>query len=212
MGPASVAVQRVVPGDPDSILRRLEHYLTTQEYLQLRRMQPGQALYEPAEDVFSKVARGFTRSNTRFQLAKASRVGVTALPAEGGRARLRIELDLERARHDAFVGGGAGGTAVGFGVGAGLGSIGAFGALALSSGDPVAAVVGGVLLGLAGLGASIAGGIRIARKRFARSLEDAHAEVEGLLDRVQAGERLERPPSPFLRRLRDKFSGIPPLG
>ncbi len=210
MGAATVVAQRIVPGDPEALLRRVDQYLTTHEFLQRRRMQPGQALFEPADDVFSKVVRGFTRSGNRFQLAKASRVGVLALPAEDGRARLRLELDLERVRQDTFVAGGVLGTTGGVFAGTGIGAIGAFAGLALLG--PVGAAVGGALLGIGGLVGTIALSMRIARRKFGRTLAEAHAEVDGFLDKVQAGERLEPPPSPVMRKLRDKFmNGLPPI-
>jgi hypothetical protein len=159
----------------------------------------------PADDTFSGIARAFTRSNQRFQLARATRVSLGTQPLETGRARVRLEIDLGDARRKAFAGGATGGTFLGLFVGGGLGTAGFIGGLALAG--PVGAAVGAGLLGVIGLAGGISFGINLARKSFRRRLGDAHTELEGLLDRLEAGERLEPPPSPVLRRLRDRFLG-----
>ncbi|HEU0052825.1 MAG TPA: hypothetical protein VFQ39_06595, partial [Longimicrobium sp.] len=210
IGPAVVSATRTVPGDADTIVRRLEQYLTTREYLQTRRHQPGQLALVPADDALSKVFRAMTRTGRRFQLARATRVGVAAEPVDDVRARVRLDIDLEERRHDAFVGGGVlgtffgvlGGNALGFGAGAAAVALHAATALVIAS---------GVGFGLVGLVGGVWGGLKIMRHDFHRRVGDAHAEADALLDRLQAGERLEPPPSPLLRRLRDRFVGSIPL-
>jgi hypothetical protein len=210
IGPAVVTATRTVPGDVDAIVRRLEQYLTTREYLQTRRHQPGQLALAPADDALSKVFRAMTRTGRRFQLARATRVGVAAEPVDDVHARVRLDIDLEDGRHDAFVGGSVLGTFFGVLAGNGLG-IGA-GALAVAlHAATVAVLASGIGLGLVGLAGGIWGGLTVSRRMFQRRLGDAHAEADALLDRLQAGERLEPPPSPLLRRLRDRFVGSFPL-
>ncbi len=204
IGPCAVSAQRAVPGDADVVLRRLDDYLTTREYLQVRRRQAGQLLLGPADDPLSKVFRTFTRSGKRFQLARATRVGVASETLDPAHARVRLEIDLEERRHDAFVGGGVLGTFFGVLAGNGLGFGG--GAIAVLLGASGALVVAtGVGLGLAGLAGGIWGGLAVTRRVFRQRLRDAHAEAEALLDRLETGERLEPPPSPLIRRLRDRF-------
>ena len=210
MGSCAVSAQRAVPGDAEAILRRLDQYLSTREYLQVRRRQQGQLLLGPAEDPLSKVFRTFTRSGRRFQLARASRVGVAVEPVDAARARVRLEVDLEERRHNDFVGGGVLGTFFGILAGNGLGFGG--GAVAVALGASGALVVAtGIGLGLAGLAGGIWGGLTITRRVFRRRLDDAQAEADALLDRLETGERLEPPPSPLLRRLRDRFVGSFPV-
>jgi len=210
IGPCAVSAQRAVPGDAEAILNRLDQYLTTREYLQARRHQQGQLLLGPAEDPLSRVFRAMTRSNRRFQLARATRVGVVSEPLDATRARVRLDIDLEERRHDAFVGGGVGGTFFGILLGNGVGFGGAAVAVALGATGAVVVVTGAVL-GVAGLAAGIWGGLVLARRTFRRRLADAHVEADELLDRLESGERLEPPPSPLLRRLRDRFVGSFPL-
>ncbi len=210
MGPAAISAQRAVPGDPDAILRRLDQYLTTREYLQVRRRQQGQLLLGPAEDPLSKVFRTFTRSGKRFQLARATRVGVAVQPIDETSARIRLEIDLDERRHDDFVGGGVLGTFFGVLAGNALGFGGGALAVVLGAATPLV-VATGVGLGLAGLAGGIWGGLALVRKAFHRRLDDARAEADVLLDRLETGERLEPPPSPFIRRLRDRFVGSFPV-
>ncbi len=204
IGPCAVSAQRTVPGDADTVLRRLDQYLTTREYLQVRRRQANQLLLGPADDPLSKVFRTFTRSGKRFQLARATRVGVATQPLDDARARVRLEIDLDEGRHDAFVGGGVLGTFFGVLAGNGLGFGGGALAVVLGAATPLV-VATGVGLGIAGLAGGIWGGLAISRRMVRQRLGDAQAEAEALLDRLETGERLEPPPSPLLRRLRDRF-------
>ena len=207
LGPCVAVAQRVLPGDEDDLLLLIERYLTVHQYLQVRRHVSGQMLLAPADDVFTKMVRGFTRSKSRFHMANASSVGVLAQPAEPGYTRVRFEIDLDDRRRSNFAGGGVGGTVVGLVAGGGLATAGAFAGLALAG--PVGAVVGGVLLGVGGLAATISAGIKIAKRTFARTREAAQGEAEELLDRLQQGGPLEPPTSPFLRGLRERFQAPP---
>ncbi len=204
MGPSIVSAQRAVPGDAEAVLRRLDQYLTTREYLQVRRRQQGQLLLGPADDPLSKVFRAFTRSGKRFQLARASRVGVAVQPIDAGSARIRLDVDLDERRHDDYVGGGVLGTFFGILAGNALGFGGGALAVVLGAATPLV-VASGVGLGLAGVAGGIWGGLAIMRRTFRHRLDDARAEADVLLDRLETGERLEPPPSPLLRRLRDRF-------
>ncbi len=210
MGPCAISAQRIVPEDASDVLRRMEQYLTTREYLQVRRRQQGQLLLGPADDPLSKVFRTFTRSGKRFQLARATRVGVVVEPVEGTRARVRLDIDLEERRHTDFAGGGVIGTFFGILAGNALGFGGGALAVMLGAITPLV-VVAGVGLGLAGLAGGVWGGLAISRRTFRGRLQDARAEADVLLDRLETGERLEPPPSPLMRRLRDRFVGSFPI-
>jgi hypothetical protein len=98
------------------------------------------------------------------------------------------------------------GVLAGNGLGVGAGAV----AVALHAATAVV-FASGIGLGLVGLAGGIWGGMAVTRHAFRRRLGDAHAEADALLDRLQAGERLEPPPSPLLRRLRDRFVGSIPL-
>jgi hypothetical protein len=100
-GSESVTVVRSVPHDQPIVLSRLEEYLVTREYLQLRRRQGMNAYFEPAEDAFSSIARAFSRPSGRFHLARTQRAYLTVRPLESGWSHIRLEVcypDQRRAR------------------------------------------------------------------------------------------------------------------
>ena len=68
-------------------------------------------------------------------------------------------------------------------------------------------VAAGVLAGGAGLG--IGAGITYhSGKSHKRKLLEVQAEVEGILDRLQAGESLEPPPAAWRRWVKRQFHGV----
>lgn len=199
IGEATVAASRIVAGDAEFTLERLEDYLATREYMQPHRRMPGRALYAPADDAISRLARVFSRPAARFELARAHRVGLAVQPLEEGYARVRIELDLSNRRREAAVNASIFGGVTGLIVG---------GTLLPLAGPAAGEVLGtfGVLAGGAltlggGVAAGLAGSLSIVRATFRRRLARARDEIEGLLDRLQHGDRLEPPPAPWRRRL-----------
>lgn len=209
LGDSSIAAGRVVPSDAELTLHQLEEYLTTREYLQLRRRQPGRALFAPADDAISRLARVISRPAARFHVARAHRVGLAVRSLEPGFAQTRIEVDLSNRRREAATSASVFGGLVGIAVGASLAAIaGAAGGDLLGTFGSVT----GSALGLGGgLASGIGGGLAIARVTYRRRLASARAEIEGLLDRLQQGERLDPPPAPWRRRLRSGlYRRLPP--
>lgn len=198
-GPAAVSVSRAVPLSETDAAGRLEEYLSTREYLVLRRRQHSLAFFEPADDTISKMARALSRPSRSWYLARSRRVTLAVRPLEEARAHVRIDLDVGNRRKDAvtegligggFLGlvlGGLAATAAGLGLGQVLG--------------PTIGVTAGALAGIAGLSGGIATGVAAAAVGFRRRLAAARLEVEGLLDRLERGERLDPPPAPWRRRL-----------
>lgn len=207
LGPPAADGMRVVPGEADTVFDRLEEYLTTREYLRVLRRQGGAALLEPSDDAISKLARVFSRPAGRHHLARASRVRLSVNPLESGRSHVRLEVDLDEKRRSDAIGGASVGGLFGATVGSGL-AIAAAAAVGDMAGD-VAAISAAVLTFGGTLTASVSAGLRVARARFRRRLAAARLEVEGLLDRVESGERLEPPPAPWRRRL---TAGLAPRG
>jgi hypothetical protein len=101
-GPSVVVSSRVIPGDADHTIRRLEDYLSTREYLQLVRRKHGRLVFQPAEDTISLLARGLLRPSSRFQLARSRRVVLTARPLEEGRSHVQIATDMGEQRTSAI--------------------------------------------------------------------------------------------------------------
>lgn len=204
-GPAHLSTSRVVPTESALAYQRLEEYLVTREYLQLTRRQPGRASFIPADDLLSRAIRSFSRPASRHSLSRAHAVELAVHPLEEGRAHVRVELNYAPQRKEKLLTGGVVG-AVPVGLIAG-------GALA-----SVADILAGHTLGTLGLFASFAGGVlasagagvAIAAAHFRRQKKIARHEVETLLDRVEAGERLDPPLPPWRRRLESRLLRLPP--
>lgn len=198
-GPAELEVARTLRGEPATIMRRLEDYLVTREYLQVRRRKGEHAWLEPADDAISSVARALTRPSSRYALARANRVITAVRPLEPGFTHVRLDVELGDRRASAVRRGFALGGLLGMGIGGGMTTI-----VLLLAGLPAAPVAVGVagLAGLTGFAGGLAGGVALAASRFRRRLSAARLELEGLLDRLQQGGPLDPPSSPLMRRLR----------
>ncbi|HEY8468004.1 MAG TPA: hypothetical protein VIL18_00110 [Longimicrobiales bacterium] len=200
IGPGTVSVGRVLPLADRDAAARLEEYLSTREYLVLRRRQQSVAYFEPAEDTISKMARALSRPARNWYLARARRVTLAVRPLEPGRSHVRIDMDLGNRRSEAAVNGLVGGGVLGIALG-GAGALAASLGLADTLGTTLATAAS-AFAAVAGLGGGLWAGVAAAAAGYRRRLAAARVEVEGLLDRLERGERLEPPPAPWRRLLR----------
>jgi hypothetical protein len=203
-GASSVSGTRVVPGGPDAVLDRLEDYLVTREFLQVLRRQGGKAAFSPADDAISNVARAVRRPQRQWQIARSRRVLVEARTLASNETHVRLELDVEPQRRKAVASGIIGGVLVGLPLAAG-----AFfpvGHIVLDIAGDAAAYAAGLTAGASAFGASVAGGVAIARSRFHAKVDSARLEIAGLLDRLEGGRTLDPPPAPWLRSLRSRIA------
>ncbi|HEX7090714.1 MAG TPA: hypothetical protein VF192_11310 [Longimicrobiales bacterium] len=200
VGPATVSVVRALPLADQEAAARLEEYLSTREYLILRRRQQSVAYFEPAEDTISKMARALSRPARNWYLARARGVALAVRPLEQGRSHVRIDMDLGNRRREAVANGLVGGGLLGLALG-GAGAVAASLGLADTLGTTFATVAA-AFAGIAGLGGGLSAGLAAAAAGYRRRLAAARVEVEGLLDRLERGERLEPPPAPWRRLLR----------
>lgn len=204
-GAAEVVTGRSVPGSAPAVFDRLEDYLTTREYLQVIRRRDQAAVFAPAEDMISSLARTFTRPDKRYHLARSRNVRIAVRPLDQGRSHVRLDLDLGDRRRNAiltgFIGGGLVSAPLGAAVAIPVGI-----AVASMTGD-AAAVAAAITTGMGTFGLGMTGAIKLAGMHFHRRVERARLELDGLLDRLQRNERLAPPPSPWLRRLKRSASG-----
>lgn len=198
-GSSSLAVARSVPGDASGVLQLLEEYLTTREFLQLRRRQGDELRFEPASDAISKLSRAFSRPARQHRLAYARRVLLRVRALEPRLAHVRLELDLGDLRRRATAAGLIGGTLAGT-VLAGVAFVGVGGVLATVVSQPMA-ITAGLVAGAWTFAGTVIASVRAFARRFRSRVEAARLEVEALLDRLERGERLEPPPAPWRRRL-----------
>jgi hypothetical protein len=204
-GPAQVQGTRVVAGAPPLVLDRLEEYLVTREFLQLLRRQGHRAVFSPADDTISSLARAVRRPHRHWQIARSRRVLVAVRPMPDEASHVRIDLDVAEQRERALKAGIAGGVALGIPLAAILGLPASAVVFELAGGP--AAAVAALGTGATALGASIAAGMAVGRARFANRIDKARTELAALLDRLEAGGRLEPPAAPWVRGLRSRISG-----
>ena len=118
-GPPAVVGTRVVPGSPLAVVDRLEDYLVTREFLQVLRRQGEKAVFSPADDAISNVARAVRRPQRQWQIARARRVLVEARPIPEEESHVRLEVDVANRRTRAVTGGFVGGALIGLPLAAG---------------------------------------------------------------------------------------------
>jgi hypothetical protein len=199
-GVPAAQASRVVPGEPGTVMDRLEAYLATREYLRLVRRQAHRASFTPADDAISSMARAVRRPAGQWQIAR-SQVLVDVRPMAGDESHVRVHLDMASRRRRAVAGGLAGGIALGVPVAAALAI--PTGGLVFDLAGGAAAATAAVSAGLAGLGGTVTAALAIARARFRNRLDNARTEMAALLDRLEAGGRLDPPPAPWLRGLKE---------
>ncbi|MEJ2217999.1 MAG: hypothetical protein P8099_15435 [Gemmatimonadota bacterium] len=199
-GPDIVMAARSVPGDPEALLRMLEDYLATREYLQVVRRREGLAAFVQADDTVSKVARALRRPRRRFHIARARSVIVRARELEQGVSHVRLDVNVKDRRRRAIRNGVLATAFVSAPLGAAV-FVPVWQLVASVAGDPLG-IAAGAITGVGALGLGLAGGITLSGMRFRRKLAAVKLELQGLLDRLQRGDRLDPPPSPLMRRLR----------
>ena len=203
--PASIVVTRAVPCPQSVAHRRMEDYLVTREYLQIRRRQGEHSFFEPADDAFSSIARSFSRPSSRYQLSRAEKAYLSIRPIDDKSCQVRLELAFPEKRRTevqsavvlstitGLLGAAAGGAALGVPLLAAFGDVGA-----------TAGAMVGALLGGAG---TVSATIRYCKTEYQKWLQRTRDEADALLDRLEHNETLQPPASPWLRRLQQKLRG-----
>jgi len=195
-GAERVRAGRVVPGTPRVLTGPLDAFLVGGRLLQSVRKSDRLMQYRPAVDWASQVARAASATSRRYYVAAARSVEVRLEAVDGEQTLVEIDVDpgIREDAVGAAVAGLVAGAAAGVGVVFGL--------------DPFLPVALGVSAGAlvtAGIGA---GTTVWARNAHHRKLRDVHAEVEGILDKLEAGETLEPPPAAWRKWVRRHFHGI----
>lgn len=182
-GPSYVTVSRVVPGIKVQLARVIDEFLVAGRLLQTVRSGPSVLQYRPAVDWASQIARAASSTSRKHYVASAKRVEVHLEQVDEDHTLVEFEVE-PGTRDDYVVGGIMGGLAGGGGVGVGIG-------FAVAAAGPAAlAVAAGVLAG----GAFLSGLCWTTGYYHKKRLLEVRAELEGVLDRLEAGESLEPPP------------------
>lgn len=197
-GPEVVAASRSVSGVPTELAGAIDNFLVAGRLLQPLRRGPNVLHYRPAVDWISQVARAASATSRRYYVASAKSVEVYLEEIGTGSGTTLVEFRVDPGtRGDAIggaiMGGGAGGAAGGAAVGFWLAT--------------VAPVAWATLAGVSVAG-GVASGIAWAVGRsHQRKVRDVLAEVEGVLDQLEAGETLEPPPPSWRQWVRRQFHG-----
>ncbi|MGH7483604.1 MAG: hypothetical protein ACRELV_15760 [Longimicrobiales bacterium] len=194
VGDPIATAARAVPGAADTLLDRLEDHFTTEEYLRLLRRREGAALFGPAEDTLSRIARSVRGSSTHA-ICRACELTVSVRPIEQAQAFVRVDVDVSNRRGGALAAGAA--------AGLGMFVAGTVAVAAVLAPFAPPALVEPAIATAFGAGAVGGGwaGVRIARARLRTMVEGVRTEAEGLLDRLERGQPLRSPPAPWRRRL-----------
>ena len=195
-GPETVRASRVVPGTPKGLAQTLDTFLVAGQLLQSVRRSERVLQYRPAEDWASQVARVASATSRRYYVAAARAVEVRLEEVEPERTLVDFEVD-PGTRGDAVggaVAGGVFGTTAGAGAAVALLMISPLG-VAIAGGAAVTALIGGGTVSWAG-------------SLHRRKLRDVLAEIEGILDRLEAGESLEPPPPAWRQWVKRQFHGV----
>ena len=182
-GPGSVSATRTVAGTPESVLAKLDLWMTREECLGVKRRFPDRMTWEPKRDFFSSLRRDFNLGGRGYVLAKAIEVGATVVPVDTGRVLVRIDADLAGSRKSIVVG-----TGVTAAVSATLG-VGAAMAATIANVALVLAAAGGGIVVLGGL--AVAAGIARGHRKLVQRVQLA---IEQALDRLEHGDSGRDPP------------------
>lgn len=168
-GPASVGATRLVDGAAPAVLEQVDVWLRRSGTLRRRRLDPTRHLadYARRSDAVAGLQRTARSVAGRERLSRVRRLQVVVQPADDGRCVVALIADLEVERTVAVVGG----SSV-----AGVGS-------SVSVIEATTATPWWWL----GVPASLALGLGLLRAR-ARAVPDVETELQGVLDRVVAGE------------------------
>lgn len=195
-GPELVETSRAVPGSAKELSASLDRFLVAGRLLQPVR-RGGQILhYRPGVDWISQVARVASATSRRYYVASAKSVEIRLEEASDERTVVEFLVD-PGTRGDAMAGAFLGGGTAG--VGGGIAA-----AFALASVAPLSLAVA---LGTA-LACAVTGGVTWAVGRsHQKKVRDVRAEIEGILDQLEAGEPLEPPPPSWQQWVRRQFHG-----
>ena len=195
-GPATIVASRVVPGTPNAIADKLDEFLIGGRLLQRVRRTPDYLHYRPAVDWISTMARAASSTSRRYYVASAKSVEARLSGLENRRTHVEFVVD-PGIRSDWVTGGMIGGGFGGLVGGTGM-------AMATATITPELVAVG---TGIAFFGGILAGVNRLTAAGHKKKRAEIQAEIEGILDALEADETLEPPPPSWRKWVEKQFHG-----
>jgi hypothetical protein len=186
LGPASMSVQRVVPGTPTEILAKLDSWMPRMEAVLLLRRTGERVSWEPRRDAIGNFLRSLGMGGRRFDLIRLDQVAATVTAVDAERSVVRFDIEARRGRRAQrnVVIGVAGGMLL---VALGISMIASVAATA----SAVGALIGTMAVVAAGASYAAWRGVKYGYREM---LGRAHLRVEQLLDELETGG-LKEPPS-----------------
>jgi len=197
-GPPTLYASRVVPGTREALVQAIDEFLVAGRLLQALRKGSSILQYRPAVDWASQIARAASSTSKKYYVASAKWVEVRLEAVDENHTL--VELEVEPGTRDDYLAGGL--------IGGGGGGVGAGVGVAMAVGVTGGAAALGVALGIIA-GSAVFGGICWWSGYYHKKrLLEVRAEMEGILDRLEAGESLEPPPPSWRRWVRRHFHGV----
>ncbi|MBL0169444.1 MAG: hypothetical protein IPP90_01780 [Gemmatimonadaceae bacterium] len=186
LGPASVSVQRVVPGTPAEVLAKLEAWMPRMESLTLRRRVVDRISWEPSRDAIGNFLRSLGMGGRRQDLVRLDQVVASVTAVDATRSVVRFDAESFAARRTQR-------TSI-------LSIVLVLVLMALGLSVPLALLAGGGIAtaGMAGV-AAFASGLgyfswRAIRRGYRQMIDRTHLRLEQLLDELESGG-MQPPPS-----------------
>lgn len=205
LGIPRIMATRAVPLPPNEARTMLEDYFVTREYLQIVRRQNTSTTFEPADDTVSKVARKFSRSK-KHCLASAQGIEISVRELEPGWTHVRLKAIYPDERKSHVFGATLGTVFLGGPMGALTTVI--VGGFSTGLVGEAAGVAVGVTAGIAAFSASAVGFWAAARRNYKKWRQRTVDEADSVLDRLEKGDELRPPPSPWIRKMQLKFGRL----
>ena len=169
IGPATLAAERVVPGDRPDVERALTSWMENEESLQVKRRYADHTTWEPRIGAFASIQRALGAGGKTFALARATEVAGQVTPLEAGFCHVRLTASVRGTRAQRLWGAAAL-TVFGAVLAAVVPILGAL---------PPWSLIGPVAVWAAALGAA---------RRHRHDNERVHVGLEQVLDRLERGE------------------------
>lgn len=184
LGAATVEAGRTLPGDPATLLARLDAWMQQGESLQVMRRFSDQLAWEARQDFLAMVRRTLRIGGRPFALAAATEVRGLVTSTGAGRTHVQLAADFRGTRGQR-----ATGAFVVAGIGVALG-VPLF-VMAVNAGLAIAAALALVpALGLP------VGALAVARRQFAALRARGGVSLEQALDRLEYGDGGRARPAP----------------
>jgi hypothetical protein len=106
-GPAIATASRAVRGTPAEVLAAIDNSMQRDESLQVQRRFPDRMTWEPRAGWIGMIQRNLNAGGRGYHLSRATQVGATVVPIEGGQVLVRLDADLSESRSSRLKGGGA---------------------------------------------------------------------------------------------------------